>query len=376
MTNARKLEPDIPISRVTLPEASIQRVARVLESGHLAQGAEVAELESRAAAMAGTEYAIAVSNGTVSLELALRALGLPEQGEVVTSAFTFAGTINAILNAGMRVRFADIEDDFLVSERSVAAALTAETVAVIPVHLYGLACNMTELTNLAISHQLHLIEDAAQAHGAQWLGRPVGSFEIGSFSLYATKNLTSGEGGLLTTNDPEVAQRIRVLRNQGMRSRYEFEAVGTNARMTDLQAAVAIPQFDQLEVIIASRRANAASLTARLQGLPGIVCPARGDDPGHVFHQYTVRVTKDAPIDRNQLLDALKVQGVTAGVYYPRPVFDYEVYRSHPRVMVGECPNAERASIEVLSLPVHPTLTANDLDRIAGAVRTIVESRC
>lgn len=204
---------------------------------------------------------------------------------------------------------------------------------------------------------------AAQAHGARWGGQPVGGFGIGSFSLYATKNVTSGEGGLVTTNDGDVAHRLRILRNQGMRGQYEFESVGTNARMTDLQAAIAIPQIRQLDQINAQRRSNAARLAEGLADLPGILCPPRFDDPGHVMHQFTIRITGDAPISRAPA-ERLGAAGISTGVYYPRPAFDYEVYRNHPRVLVDSCPHAEQLSSEVLSLPVHPGLTDSDLDRI------------
>jgi perosamine synthetase len=358
----------IGISKVLLPPGTLERVAAVLASGHLAQGAEVEHLEAEAARMAGTAHAVAVSNGTVSLQLALTALGLEPGSVVLTSAFTFAGTLNAVLNAGMAVRFADIGDDYLIDPTSINERIDDRTAVLMPVHLYGLACDMGQLVDIAADNGLAIIEDAAQAHGARWGGQPVGGFGIGSFSLYATKNVTSGEGGLVTTNDGDVAHRLRILRNQGMRGRYEFESVGTNARMTDLQAAIAIPQIRQLDQINAQRRSNAARLAEGLADLPGILCPPRFDDPGHVMHQFTIRITGDAPISRAQLAERLGAAGISTGVYYPRPAFDYEVYRNHPRVLVDSCPHAEQLSSEVLSLPVHPGLTDSDLDRIVASL--------
>lgn len=365
---------EIGVSQVSLPPETLDRVARVLERGQLAQGPEVAELESLAAQMAGTSHAIAVSNGTVSLQLALAALRLRPGGEVVTSPFTFAGTLNAILNAGLRVRFADIAEDFLVDPVDVARQINAETVAIMPVHLFGLPCDMTTLCELARSQALAVVEDAAQAHGATWKGRPVGGFGTGSFSLYATKNITSGEGGLITTDDDDLARRLRTLRNQGMRGRYEFESIGTNARLTDVQAAIAIPQLNRLAELIVRRQENARMLTEGLSGLEGIACPKRADDPGHVFHQYTIRVTEASGTDRDSLVEHLGTAGIRAGVYYPRAAYDYEVYRSHPQVLAEPCPNAERAANEVVSIPVHPALSAADLDRVIAAIHSAVRS--
>src|SRR6202043_2589435 len=248
-------------------------VLSVLRSGHLAQGPMVERFEALCTAMAGTAHAIAVANGTVALDAALAVLDIGPGQEVITSPFTFAATINAILRSGASVRFADIGDDFTIDPASVAALITPATAAILPVHLYGLPADMRPLMSLAAAHGLAIVEDAAQAHAADVDGRPAGNFGLGCFSFYATKNVTSGEGGCVTTDDGTLAERVRVLRNQGMRGRYDYSIIGQNWRMTDVAAAIAIPQMEHLGSINASRRANAAVLTSLLAGNTAIETP-------------------------------------------------------------------------------------------------------
>ncbi len=236
----------------------------VLRSGHLAQGPMVERFEALCTTMAGTAHAIAVTNGTVALDAALHVLDIGPGQEVITSPFTFAATINAILRSGASVRFADIRDDFTIDPASVAALIGPATTALMPVHLYGLPADMQALMSLAAANRLAVVEDAAQAHGADVGGRRAGSFGVGCFSFYATKNVTSGEGGCVTTDDSMLAERLRIARNQGMRGRYDYAMIGQNWRMTDVAAAIAIPQMERLDTINAARRGNAATLTACL----------------------------------------------------------------------------------------------------------------
>lgn len=372
MTSAHRDNPVIPISSVVLPPEVPDRIARVLSSGQLAQGQEVAQLEALAATMAGSQHAVAVSNGTVSLQLALQALQLGPGGEVLTSSFTFAGTINAILNSGLRVRFVDIDDRFGMDADHLESQIGPDTVAILPVHLYGAACDMTRICSIAERHGLAVVEDAAQAHGAEWHGQRVGSFGLGSFSLYATKNVTSGEGGIITTDDAQLTSRLRLLRNQGMSGRYQFETVGTNARMTDVQAAIAIPQMTRLGEITDARQSNATLLDDGLRDVADIECPRVNPNARHVFHQYTVRVRADSQVTRDHLSESLARQNIATGIYYPRAAYDYEIYRSHPRVTIEAQPGAERAAREVLSLPVHPQLQPRDIERIVDAISATV----
>ncbi len=361
---------EVPVTAVRLGQEEEQLVLSVLRSGHLAQGPMVERLEAQFRELTGTAHAVAVDNGTTALVAAFQAVGLQPGDEVVTSPFTFVATVNAALEAGAIVRFADIGlDDFALSPSLVEGCITGRTRALVPVHLYGQAADMTALAPLAARHGLAVVEDAAQAHGATIGGRPVGSFGVGCFSLYATKNVTTGEGGMITTDDDGLADRLRLLRNQGMRARYEYELAGHNYRMTDLQAAVGIPQMARLDELTERRRANAAALTEGLADLDGLVVPREMAGRRHVYHQYTVRVTADAPLDRDALAKALAGAGVGSGVYYPRAVYDYDCYRGHPGVVVDHCPGAEAAAREVLSLPVHPHLTSVDVERVIAAVR-------
>jgi perosamine synthetase len=282
----------IPISEVSVDDPATQAlVLEVLRSGHLAQGPMVARLEEGFARLVGVDHAIAVTSGTTALVLAVDACGIEPGDEVVTSAFTFAATLNAILEAGAVARFADVSlEDFCVDPASVEAAVTERTRALLPVHLYGQCADMDALTAIADRTGAAMIEDAAQSHGARFAGRAAGSFGVGCFSLYATKNMTTGEGGIVTTADAGLAERMRILRNQGMRARYEYVVPGHNYRLTDLQAAVGIPQLEALEASTARRRENAARITAGLDDVPGVALPRELPKRDHVWHQYTVRV--------------------------------------------------------------------------------------
>jgi dTDP-4-amino-4,6-dideoxygalactose transaminase len=364
----------IPISKVEVDEEAEALVLEVLRSGHLAQGRFVEELERLFADLAGTRDAIAVANGTLAIVAALQALELGPGDEVVTTPFTFVATINAALEAGATVRLADIRlDDFNLDADAAAALVGDATKVVMPVHLYGQAADCDAFAALARRHGLALVEDAAQAHGAAFDARPVGSFGVaGCFSLYATKNVTTGEGGVVTTSDPAVADRLRLLRNQGMRARYEYEIAGHNYRMTDLQAAVGLPQLRRIDELRSRRAANATFLTEGLAGVEGLVTPVVRPGRTHVFHQYTVRVTPAARIGRDEVAAELARRGIGTGIYYPRVVHEYGCYRDDPRVVATDVPNAERAAREVLSLPVHPSLSESDLERIVTEVRRLL----
>jgi perosamine synthetase len=363
---------DVPISAVRLGPEVEEKVLGVLRSGTLAQGPVVAELEAGFRSLVGTRHALAVNSGTTALVLALEALGVGPGDEVLTSPFTFAATLNAILERGATARFADIGDDFTIRPAQAEALLTGRTKAIVPVHLYGLPADMAALAALAGRAGIGVVEDAAQAHGATVGGRPAGSFGLGCFSLYATKNLTSGEGGVVTTDDDALADRMAVLRNQGMRERYRYELAGHNYRMTDLHAAVAVPQLARLAEATERRRRHAALLTAGLADLEELELPAPVPGRDHVWHQYTVRVRPASPLGRDALAEGLAARGIGTGTYYPRVVYDYDCYRSHPGVVCDPVPRAQEAARTVLSLPVHPHLVEGDVERVVAAVRAVV----
>ena len=360
----------IPITVVKLGAQEEALVLEVLRSGQLAQGAFVERFERTFADAHQVRHAIAVNNGTTALVAAMQAIDLRPGDEVITSPFTFVATLNAILEAGATARFADIGDDFNIDAGKIEALVNERTKAIMPVHLYGYMADMDPIMQIAGRHGLRVVEDSAQAVGAQYGDRFAGSYDVGCFSLYATKNLNTGEGGVVTTNDDALADRLRVLRNQGMRERYQYEMAGHNYRLTNLAAAVGIPQVERLHEIGAARAANAAVLRAGLAGIPGLALPTEpAAGRSHVYHQFTVRVTADSPVARDVVLDRLTAAGIGCGIYYPKVVFDYDCYRADHRVVLDDVPVAFGVAQQVMSLPVHPHLTPAQLDTIVGEVR-------
>jgi perosamine synthetase len=353
----------IPAARPLIGDEERTAVDRVLRSGMIAGGPEVAAFERDFAdqLVAGQEC-VAVSSGTAGLHLGLLAAGVGPGDEVIVPSFTFAATANAVALTGATPVFADIEpDQFCLDADAVEAAVTERTKGIMPVHLYGHPADMTRLGAVADYHGVAIYEDAAQAHGAGWQGRPVGTFGVfGLFSLYPTKNMTSGEGGMVSCAGAMLAHSIRLLRNQGMQRRYENEIVGFNARMTDVHAAIGRAQLAKLPAWTQQRQQNAKFLDANLCG---VVIPPVADGAVHVYHQYTVRI----PDDRDGFARALADEhGVTTGVYYPIPTHRLP---SFGRTL--DLRETERAAREVLSLPVHPSLSADDLAAIATAVNVV-----
>ncbi len=361
--------PPIPMARVEVGREEEEGVLEVLRSGMLAQGPRVAELEEAFAELHGVDHAVAVNNGTTALVAAMQALDVKPGDEVVTTPFSFIATLNAILEAGGRVRFADIGPDFNIDPAAIEALVTERTRVLMPVHLYGLPADMGPIADLAQRRGVAIVEDAAQSVGATYGGRAVGSFGVGSFSLYGTKNITCGEGGMLTTDDATIADRLRLLRNQGMRARYQYAVAGHNYRLTDIQAAIVLPQLRRLKTIVQARQANAKALSAGLAGITGLVLPVVPEGREHVWHQYTVRVTPDAAVDRDGLSARLTEAGIGNGFFYPRLMHDYDCYRGHPLVAADETPFARQVASEVISLPVHPGVSPSDIERIVDAVR-------
>ncbi|MHA6779514.1 DegT/DnrJ/EryC1/StrS family aminotransferase [Pseudonocardia saturnea] len=363
----------IPVSAVSFGSDVEESVLAVLRSGHIAQGPKVAEFERAFAELVGVRHAVAVNSGSTALTVALRGLDIGRGDEVVTSPFTFIATVNAVLASGATVRFADIrDDDFAVDPAAIDASVTSATRAIMPVHLFGQTADMAPLMEIADRLRVAVVEDAAQAHGARYHGRGAGSFGTGCFSFYATKNLTTGEGGMITTDDEALSDKLRVLRNQGMRARYEYEVVGHNYRMTDLAAAVGLPQMARYGEQVARRQAHAALLTESLAGVPGLRLPAVLPGRDHVWHQYTVLLEPSARVDRDELAGRLGEAGVGSGVYYPRLAFDYDCYKAHDGVVASETPVAASVARRCLSLPVHAGLSLDEVRQVADAVRGIL----
>ncbi len=356
----------IPISKPLTAEEERRAVIEVLNSGQLSQGPVVEEFEDRFASFIGTRFAVATSSGTAALHAALLAHGIGPGDEVITTPFTFIASANAVLFTEACPIFVDIEEDFFNLDPSlIEEKITPRTKAILPVHLFGHPCDVEAILEIAEKRGLILIEDACQAHGASVNGRKVGTFGTGCFSFYPTKNLTTGEGGMITTDDAQVAEGAKMIRNHGMRQRYRHEILGYNFRMTEIQAAIGLVQLEKLPQWTAQRIENAAYLTRHLDALGKVVTPKVKDGCVHVFHQYTVRVRegRDAAVER------LQEKGIGVGIYYPIPVHKQPLYQK-----LGyrdRLPRAERASREVVSLPVHPGLSGQDLARIVEGVKDL-----
>jgi perosamine synthetase len=357
--------PLIPLSRPWIGPEEKAAVIEVLESGMLAQGPRVAALEEAFTRLTGARHAIATSSGTTGLHLALLAHGIGPGDEVITSPFTFIASVNSILFTGAKPVFADIDEaTFNIDPERLEAAITPRTKAVMPVHIYGQPCDMDEICAIAERRGLILLEDAAQAVGATYRGRHVGTFGTAVFSLYATKNVMTGEGGMITTKSDEVADRARLLRNHGMRNRYEYEMLGYNFRLTDVLAAIGVAQLGRLEEATRRRRSNAAYLNDHLRG---VETPVVKEGRDHVWHQYTVRLAQG--IDRSDVVQRLSVAGIGTGVFYPLGAHRFP----HVQAETGDVdlPVTDRVAESVLSLPVHPLLDQSDLERIAAAVNSL-----
>lgn len=359
----------IPAAKPIIGDAEREAVDRVMRSGMIAQGPEVAAFEQEFSnhLVEGREC-VAVSSGTAGLHLGLLAAGIGPGDEVIVPSFTFAATSNAVALTGATPVYADIEPEyFCLNPVSVRSVITSRTRAIMPVHLYGQAADMTELLAIASEHGLEMFEDAAQAHGATLDARHVGTFgAFAMFSLYPTKNMTSGEGGMISCRDGSIARAARLLRNQGMERQYANEVIGFNQRMTDIHAAIGRVQLGRLDEWTAVRRANASFLDSHLEG---VTTPAVRPGAEHVYHQYTIRVEGD----RDRIVQALRDEyGVGAGVYYPTPNHQLAPLAKYAEGV--DLPETARAAREVLSLPVHPSLRASDLERIADAVNAVVKA--
>jgi perosamine synthetase len=352
----------IPVAKPQLGEEEKAAVMAVLDSGMLAQGKRVAEFETRFAELCGVKHAVAAASGTASLWLALLAHGIGAGDEVITTPFSFIASSNCILYVGAQPVFVDIEPDTcLIDAAAIEAKITGRTRAILPVHLYGQPCDMAAIMEIAGRHNLVVIEDACQAHGATFEGQSVGSFGTGCFSFYPTKNMTTGEGGIVTTNDEALAERLRLLRNHGQSQRYRHDILGYHFRTTDIQAAIGLVQLDKLPAWNEQRVANAGYLSERLRGV-GV--PTVRPNRRHVFHQYTIRI----PGDRQAFQDHLREQGIGTAIHYPRPIHHQPVYASlgYDDVL----PQAEAVAQQVLSLPIHPALSQSDLERVVAAVNS------
>jgi len=358
----------IPIARPILGEEELAAVKEVLASGHLVQGPKVKAFEDAFAAYLGRKHAVAVSNGTTALHVALLAHGIHAGDEVLIPPLTFFATASTVLMAGGRPVFVDIDKaSYNMDPEKVAGAITRKTAAVLPVHLYGQTAAMDPILEAAKDHDIPVIEDAAQAHGAEYKGKKAGNLgTTACFSFYATKNMTTGEGGMVATDDDEVAEKARLLRAHGEASKYEHVMLGYNYRMTEMAAAIGLVQLRKLEAWVRRRRENAKALTKGLSEIEGLVPPAEGNWMVHAYYQYIVRAEPAFRLSRDEIVTELAEEGVGCRPSYPGPLYAQKALRD--RKVRGKCPVAELVVGRLFELPVHPGVSAKDVGTILEAV--------
>ncbi|MGB9175729.1 MAG: DegT/DnrJ/EryC1/StrS family aminotransferase [Methanoregula sp.] len=360
----------IPVARPAIGQEEISAVTDVLKSGMLASGDRVAEFERKFADFCGSNHAVATNNGTAALHAALLAAGIGPGDEVIVPAFSFVATASAVVMCGAKPVFADVDGmTFNINPQQVAERVTPKTRAVIGVHLFGQPCDIEALQEICESHSLKFIEDAAQAHGALYRNARTGSFgHLACFSFYATKNMITGEGGMVTTSDKAYHERLRLLINHGQSEKYLHTHLGYNYRMTDIGAALGIVQLKKLEKFNVRRRKNAEFYNANLSA-KGLSVPFVGPARNHVYHQYVIRLTEEFPMTRSTFIEFLKAKGIGSAVHYPIPL--------HRQPLFGldndpdPCPVSTSLAGSVLSLPVHPLLDQKELNYICDTINRV-----
>ncbi len=364
---------NIPIAKPVTTNEELKAIEDVLKSGMLAQGKVVGEFENKFSDYIGVKNSIAVSNGTVALDIALKALGIKEGDEVITTPFTFIATANAILYQKAKPVFADIDErTFNINPDEILNKVTEKTKAIIGVHLFGHPFDVKAIREICEDNKLLLVEDCAQAHGAEYRGKKVGSFGTGCFSFYPTKNITTGEGDIITTNNDQVTESCRLLRNHGQSSKYFHTVLGYNYRMTDIQAAIGIVQLKRLEEFNAKRIQNADYLNRNIK-IDGIIAPRKEKNVKHVYHQYVVTIDRES-IDREKFIKYLTANDIGCAVHYPIPVFKQPLYQELGYTDENvKCPVAGELANTVLSLPVHPAITEEDLKYIIYTINNFEE---
>jgi dTDP-4-amino-4,6-dideoxygalactose transaminase len=357
--------PQIGIAKPIIGDREKAAMIEVLESGQLTQGAKVAAFEEAFASYHGARFGVALNNGTAALSAALMAHGIGPGDEVIIPSFSFFATASSVSFTGARPIFADIDPEtYCLSPQAAEAAITERTAAIMPVHLYGHPADMPALEQICQKHGLLLLEDAAQAHGASIEGRYIGTWGSASFSFYATKNMMTGEGGMVLTNDEAIAGKLRMIRNQGMNQQYHHELMGFNLRMTDLTAALGLVQLERLAEWTQARIENATFFS---EHITAVETPSVRAGYSHVYHQYTVRVPEG--VDRDKAVAQLNARGIGARIYYPTPIHRQPVYsKVYPD---ANLPETEKCTRTVFSLPVHPALTEAERNYIVNEVNQL-----
>lgn len=353
----------IPIAKPSVGEEEAHAAATVIKSGLLASGQEVKEFEREFSSYIGTNEGVATSNGTTALHIAQTALGIGPGDEVIVPSFTFIATATSVSMCGASPVMADIEEKtYCIDPDSVMDQINPHTKAVIGVHLYGHPCDVHALSEICEDHSLFFVEDCAQAHGAEYRSKKVGNFGVcGCFSFYPTKNMTCGEGGMVTSSDPSLVKRMRILINHGQTEKYLHTELGYNFRLTDIAAAIGRVQLHKLPEMNKKRMNNGTYLSQHITR-KGIITPAVRPGCNHVYHQYAIRVTEESGFFRDELAEFLNNHGIGTGVHYPMPVHEQPVYKG--KVRGSSCPVAGLISPEILSLPVHPGLSEEEREDI------------
>jgi len=365
----------IPINLPQIGEEEIQAVVKVMRSGYLTSGLGagpvVSEFEKRFAKFADAKHAIAVNTGTAALHAAIAAVGVKAGDEVILPSFTFVATAEAVVLAGGKPIFADIDPEtYNLDPEAVEKAFTKRTKAIVPVDLYGLSADMEPIREIARKNCCMVVEDAAQAHGLSYLEKQPGAYaDAACWSLYASKNMTTGEGGVVTTNNDKVEETTRMIRTHGEKAKYASEILGNNYRMSEMQAAIGVEQLKKLPAFIAKRRENAAKLTEILSKSGKLCLPHEFEGDVHSWYLYTVRLYHGEEAVRNKLLDKLHKLGIGAEAYYVNPIHQMPFYRNFGEFRL---PQTEMASKQVFSLPIHPGVTAEQIEFIGKTVLQIV----
>ncbi|MCS7124044.1 MAG: DegT/DnrJ/EryC1/StrS family aminotransferase [Candidatus Bathyarchaeota archaeon] len=365
----------IPINAPQIGEEEIEAVIKVLKSGILTHGLGAGPMvkgfEEEFAKLVGAKYAIAVNSGTAALHMAVVASGAKRGDEVILPSFTFVATAETVVMAGAKPVFVDINPEtYTISPEEFEKAITRRTKAVIAVDLYGAPADMKPLREIADKHGLKVIEDAAQAHGAMYNGKPVGAYaDVACWSFYASKNMTTGEGGMITTNDSELAEKLRLIRCHGEKQKYMSTLVGHNYRMPEIEAAIGLVQLKKLPGFLAKRRENAERLTAKLWGTENLQLPKEQPNCRNSWYLYTVRLKEASRYKRDAVVEQLRGKGIGAEVYYPWPIHSMPPYRKFKRLNLTE---TEKASEQVFSLPVHPGVETDQVDFVAETVLSLI----
>ena len=347
-------------------EDEINAVVEVMKSGMIAQGPKVQEFEEKFAEYVNTKYAITTNSGTSALHVSLLSIEIKEGDEVITSPFTFAASGNSILYTGARPVFADIDPEtYTLDPNTIENLINDKTKAILPVHLYGQAADMDPIMKIAKEYDLKVIEDAAQAHGAEYKNKKIGSIgDAGCFSFYPTKNMTTSEGGMITTNNEEIAENAKIYKAHGSAIKYKHTVLGYNFRMTDIAAAIGIQQLKKIDKFNKIRNENAKYITQGLKEVKGIKTPTVRENSKHVFHQYTIEVEAEK---RENWIEYLTENNIGTGIHYPIPLYKQPLYEKLGYQQKE--PETEKAANRVISIPIHPSLTQKDLDTIIQTIK-------